>query len=142
MDIGIFALIKNEEGKILLVKDVSRQKLWTLPGGGAEFKELLPDTLIRELKEEASVEIAVGQLLGIFSQQKSPGIVVLFEAKHLSGNPTPDGAETSECKFFSLEELLEIREQVKPAQLSMVWQVSKTNEYPIFNSFPAPESHD
>ncbi|HEX8591393.1 MAG TPA: NUDIX domain-containing protein, partial [Candidatus Paceibacterota bacterium] len=61
MDIGIFALIKNEEGKILLVKDVSRQKLWTLPGGGAEFKELLPDTLIRELKEEASVEIAVGQ---------------------------------------------------------------------------------
>ena len=40
MQVGVFALIKNEEGKILLVKDVTRQQLWTLPGGGPDFQRI------------------------------------------------------------------------------------------------------
>ena len=139
MDVGVFALIRDDEQKILLVKDATRQQLWTMPGGGIEFKELVTDALIREVKEEASLEIEVGQILGVFSQQKTPGIVLLLEAKIRNGVPTPDGVETSECAFFSLNELLQMRENIKPAQLSMIDQVLKVREYPIFNNFPAPE---
>jgi 8-oxo-dGTP diphosphatase len=138
MEIGVFAFIKNPEGKILLVKDVTRQQLWTLPGGGPEIAELMPDTLVREVKEETSVDVGVGQLLGVFSQKKAAGVVLLFEAHITDGIPTPDGVEAAECKYFSLEELLEIRNEVKPAQLSMVNQVENTKTFPIFNNFLIP----
>ena len=140
MDVGVFGYVRNEEGRVLLVRDASRQQLWTLPGGGLEFQELVPDAIVREIKEEAGIEVEAGRLLGIFSQQKTPGIVILMEARHVSGTPTPDGIEASDCRFFSLDELLAIRDEVKPAQLSMIAQVSAASEFPIFNGFPAPAS--
>jgi len=135
MDVGVFAFIKNKEDKILLVKDVTRQQLWTLPGGGLDFQELIPGALVREVKEETTLDITSGKLLGIFSQKKSSGIVILLEAQINKGEPTPDGVETAACEFFSYEELLEMREEVKPAQLSMISQVISTKEYPIYNHF-------
>jgi 8-oxo-dGTP diphosphatase len=138
MDVGVFALIRNPEGKVLLIKDATRQQLWTLPGGGPELAELMPDALKREVKEETSLDVEVGKLLGVFSQKKAVGIVLLFEAKVVSGTPTPDGVEASACKFFSLDEMLAMREQIKPAQLSMIAQVESSNKFPIFNHFIAP----
>jgi 8-oxo-dGTP pyrophosphatase MutT (NUDIX family) len=44
MEIGVFALIKNEAGEVLLVRDATRQQKWTLPGGGPELAELMPET--------------------------------------------------------------------------------------------------
>lgn len=139
MDVGVFAFIKNKEDKILLVKDVTRQQLWTLPGGGPDFQELMPDALVREVGEETSVNIKPGQLLGIFSQKKSPGIVILFNAQIVNGEPTPDGVETAACEFFSYEELLEMRSEIKPAQLSMISQVVSNKNYPIYNHFIDPQ---
>jgi ADP-ribose pyrophosphatase YjhB (NUDIX family) len=140
MHIGVFGLIQDEKGKVLLVQDATREQKWTLPGGGPEFQELIPDTLIREIKEETSLTVTVGKLLGVFSQQKEPGIVFLFQANVIEGTPKTDGKETQNIDFFSLEEIMEMRELIKPAQLSMVHQVLNTEEskFPIYNSFPKP----
>lgn len=140
MDVGVFACIKNERGEVLLVKDATRQELWTLPGGGPDLAELMPDALQREVHEETTLEIEVGTLLGIFSQKKSPGIVILFEAKHVNGTPQPDGKETQAVGFFSLEQLLAMRDEVKPAQLSMIAQVfkAKKDQFPLYNRFVSP----
>ena len=137
MDIGIFGLIKNKENKVLLVQDITRQQLWTLPGGGLKFQELLPDALKREVKEEAGVDIEVKTLLGIFSQKKTPGIVVLFEGVIVDGVPVHDNKETQAVGFFSMEDLLKMREKIKPAQLSMVYQVlnNEESEVPIYSEF-------
>lgn len=140
MEVGVFALIKNPEEKVLLVKDATRQQLWTLPGGGPELAELMPDALVREVKEETSLDVEEGELFGVFSQKKSIGIVLLFSAKIISGTPTPDGVEASACEFFSLDEMLAMREQIKPAQLSMVAQVGNSSKFPIFNTFVAPQT--
>tara|TARA_B100000508_G_scaffold60333_1_gene47170 strand:- start:206736 stop:207158 length:423 start_codon:yes stop_codon:yes gene_type:complete len=140
MDVGVFAFIKNKEDKILLVKDVTRQQLWTLPGGGPDFQELMPDALVREVKEETGCGIKLGQLLGIFSQKKTQGIVILFDAHIESGEPTSDGVETAACEFFSYEKILEMREQIKPAQLSMISQVISAQVYPVYNHFISPQS--
>ncbi len=58
---GIF----RENNKILLVKltsPISGEKIWSPPGGGVEFKETLQQALIREFKEETSLNISVGEL--------------------------------------------------------------------------------
>lgn len=140
MEVGAFAFIQDEYGKVLMVRDFSRNQHWTLPGGGLEFQELPTACVEREAKEEAGIDIKATRLLGIFSQKVTPGIVILLEGKILSGTPTPDGVETSECRFFSFPELRAIRDIVKPAQFSMVHQVLEATELPIFNHFvPPPE---
>ena len=141
MEVGIFGLIRNEEGKILLVQDATRQRKWGLPGGGLKFKEIPTHALVREVKEEVGVEAHVGKLLGIFAQQKTPGIVILFEAVITNGKPQPDGKEVAAWQFLSLDEMLIKREEIKPAQLSMVFQVLRAQEFPIFGDFtPRAES--
>jgi len=55
-----------EDQKILLVKqDVSETRQWALPGGSPESGETLDRCLIRELKEETGLDIAVKELLYI-----------------------------------------------------------------------------
>ncbi len=135
MEVGTFAFIQDQEKRILMVKDVTRQQLWTLPGGGVDFKELVPDALIREVKEETSLDINVGGLLGIFSQQKTPGIVILFSVKVIGGILSPNETETSTCEYFTIEQLSKMKEEIKPAQWSMIHQVNSSKVFPIFNSF-------
>jgi len=136
MDIGVFAFIQDTEGKILLVRDAGREQKWTMPGGGLEFQELIPAAIEREVKEEAGVDIIVGKLIGIFSQKKTPGIAILFDAKISQGTLIPDGIETSAAEFFSYEQILSMGESMKPAQLGMIKQRSEWNgAEPIFNYF-------
>ncbi len=53
-----------EDQKILLVKqDVTETRHWSLPGGKLEFGETIERCLIREIKEETGLDIAVKELL-------------------------------------------------------------------------------
>ena len=57
-------IIKNDDGKILLLKRHPKSrtdpKKWELPGGKLEAGEFFTDGLIREIKEETSLECSVG----------------------------------------------------------------------------------
>ena len=52
--ISIKALIYNDEGKILVVKEHGLN--WGLPGGGMDFGETFAEALARELKEEVGYD--------------------------------------------------------------------------------------
>lgn len=49
--ISLKALIRNEKGEILVVKESGRD-WWDLPGGGLDYGESIKQCLARELKEE------------------------------------------------------------------------------------------
>lgn len=135
-EIGVFVFIRNSSDEVLLVRDATREQRWTLPGGGLNFQELLPDAACRESYEELGVSIVVDRLAGIFSQRKRPGIVALFDAHIISGIPVPDGIETAECAYFSLDAIMQLAEQIKPAQHSMIFQRSSASLSDIvFNFF-------
>ena len=52
--VSIKALIRNDAGEILVVKE--HQEKWELPGGGLDHGETVHDGLKRELREELGIE--------------------------------------------------------------------------------------
>lgn len=138
-DIGVFAYIRNAQNNILLARDATRNRRWTLPGGGLAFGELVTDGVCRELREELNVTGEVERLAGVFTQLKARGIVALFDVRIIDGDPVPDHKETSECGFYSLKEIEQMGHEIKPAQLSMIYQrSSRVHTEPIINYFTVP----
>lgn len=63
--IGV-AVIRNDQGEILIDRRLETGEmagLWEFPGGKIEAGETVTDCIIREIKEEINLEIAVGDRL-------------------------------------------------------------------------------
>jgi 8-oxo-dGTP pyrophosphatase MutT (NUDIX family) len=52
--VSLKAIIRNEQGQVLLVQE--GDYAWTFPGGGIEHNETDEEALRRELKEEANID--------------------------------------------------------------------------------------
>lgn len=53
--ISIKCLIRDDEGKVLLVKETGRS-WWDLPGGGMDHGESIKSAIAREMKEEVNLK--------------------------------------------------------------------------------------
>lgn len=96
--VGVAAAVFDRE-RVLLVrrcKEPARGQ-WSFPGGAVKVGETLVDALRREVREELSIEISVGGVLGIFDRiyPDSAGriayhyILIDFWADLSSGVPAP-----------------------------------------------------
>ena len=67
--VGVGAVIVDSRGWLFLARRGPKAKnergLWEFPGGSVEWGEKLAQALQREMREEYSVEIAVGELLDV-----------------------------------------------------------------------------
>jgi 8-oxo-dGTP pyrophosphatase MutT (NUDIX family) len=59
---GVGALVEDEVGRLLLVREDGR---WLLPGGGVEDGETRPEALVREVREETGITVAVDRLWAV-----------------------------------------------------------------------------
>ncbi len=66
--LAVGAFIVDHSGKVLIVKKSLAEKidggLWTIPGGKVDPPETILDGLMREVKEEVSLEITIDRWLG------------------------------------------------------------------------------
>lgn len=110
-----FVVIENSRGEILLQKR-SDNYLWSLPGGSQELGESLLDTAVREIYEEANLNIDVNDLKYI-SFLSGPSRyymypngdqvyndACLFYTNKYSGDIKID-EESLDMQFFSLDNL-------------------------------------
>ncbi|MGL4368242.1 MAG: NUDIX domain-containing protein [Spirochaetota bacterium] len=99
------------EGKILLIAhNKNNRKYWLVPGGGADFGETAADALVREMKEELSIDVVPGDL--IFSSDSiSPDgdrhVFNLYFSCEMTGGAFSLGDDPRLCDFgfFSAEDL-------------------------------------
>lgn len=97
------------EGRILLVKG-SRgltKDRWTLPGGFLRFGESPRDGVLRELREEISVDATVEELIDVRSKLgQNTGLhwSMIFFRVRIDGEPVPNPDEIAEARFVDLDE--------------------------------------
>ena len=134
--VGVSAVIFVDRSVLLVLRnqEPARGK-WSLPGGAVELGESILEALERELREELSVKIAVGGLVGVFdkifhdhkNQVQYHYVVVDYWGWLVEGHPTP-ASDISDALLVPLDELeefdvdQELKETVRKAYGS--WQES------------------
>lgn len=63
--IGCYGIVKNEEGKYLMIVTNKQQGL-EFPGGGCEDLEIMKDCVIREVREESGFDVKLSQRQPIY----------------------------------------------------------------------------
>lgn len=65
--VSVVAVIRNNEGKYLVLKRSEREiafpGMYTFPGGKVEDNDTVEETLIKEAKEEANLDLKPGKIL-------------------------------------------------------------------------------
>ena len=69
--VDIRGLVLSPDQKILMVKE-SADGRWALPGGWADVGYSPKETVMKEVKEEAGLEVTVNRLLAVFDKRKHP----------------------------------------------------------------------
>lgn len=106
------AIFKDE--KILLVREDNGK--WSLPGGWVEVLESVKSNTVKEAKEEAGVDVIAKKVIAIQDYHKhkkinSPyGICDVFVLCDLIGGGFQENIETTESKYFGIDELPELDE--------------------------------
>lgn len=110
--VGVGGLILNKKNEVLLLlRNVDPEKnFWSIPGGQVEFGEKVEDALIRELKEELGIDVAVINLLcvtnHILSQTNTHWISPAYYVKIISGIPlNKEKNKHLEMKWFPVNDL-------------------------------------
>lgn len=94
----------NEENQILLIKSPLRG--WEIPGGQIENGETIREGVIREVKEEAGVNIKLTTYCGVFQNTEHSIINHLFKGIYTDGTLTTSD-ESLEVGFYTYEEVME-----------------------------------
>ena len=97
----------DRDGRVLLVHQTYGGSRWGLPGGRLEPGESPQQAAVREVAEEAGVDVALDHLVGVYSlRSRRHGLRFIFRGTIESGVPHPgtDG-EISEVAWFAVDDL-------------------------------------
>src|SRR3989337_2628039 len=109
------AIIEFPQDTILLIKrdTVPFKGYWALPGGRAESGETVEQTIVREVKEETGLDVAIVSKIGDYHEQGVQDGVeydyypACFLVKTVGGEIKKQESEIEEIKLFSLSDVPE-----------------------------------
>lgn len=111
---SVSAVIRDRQGRVLL-QQRSDGGQWGLPGGSVEIGESVADAVVREVLEETGLRVAVGRLIGVYSEPRRQvvrypnGVVwhyvnICFECA-LRGGELTTCDETLDLRYFGFQRL-------------------------------------
>lgn len=109
--------ILEKDGKFLLVQE--NQKIckgkWNVPAGGLDENESLIEGAKREIYEETGCKVEITGILEIVNEILEGVNIVcfFFDTKIISENIKADGEEISNVKWFSYEEIINMKDKLR-----------------------------
>lgn len=135
--LAAFAVIFDACERVLLCQ---RRDLdvWNLPGGALESGELPDEAVVREVKEETGLEVAVERLVGIYGKQDSDEIVFVFECQILQGIPAVSD-EASAIEYFNIRHL---PVNTIPKHVERIQDASRVMDKPFIKRQTGPSTRE
>ncbi|MEM2933555.1 MAG: NUDIX domain-containing protein [Methanocellales archaeon] len=117
--IAVGAVIKNSEGKILLVQHKPERfgywrGKWICPGGRLKLGESIEAGIKREVKEETNLDIELKEPLVPFERIVKKGreielhVIYIDYIARIAGGDLKVGSDVGKAKFASRNEILEM----------------------------------
>lgn len=136
--LGTFAMVIDDDGRILCVRMNYAGRNWTTPGGRVEKGESPITALKRETLEESGYNIEVGDLIGVYSKTYADDLVLCFTGRVISRSSWSANEEISEVRWFTRSEL--------PDEISLVVRTRILDAFDgargVFRVFDNPGSDD
>lgn len=141
--IGVFALIFNDHGHILLGHRRDTD-WWNLPGGGMEAGETVDEAMCREVREETGLEVEVERLVGVYSKPQKQEVVLTFRCRVTGGTLQPTEEASESCYFapgaLPHNTLPKHRQRVEDALLNQQTAIIRTQRTSTEEDQQLPES--
>lgn len=110
--IGVRTIVRDEEGRVLLVRHSYGSADWHLPGGGVRRRETVAAAARRETLEETGIAVPGDDALrlhGVFSnlREGKSDHVVVFEVRRWERDHAATDPEIAETGWFAVDALPE-----------------------------------
>jgi len=110
---SVSAVVRDDAGRVLLQLHAETEQ-WGLPGGAVEPEEHPADAVVREVREETGLEIAVERLIGVYGGPDSTVVYrngdrtsyvrTSYTARVVGGELQSDQRESLELRWVPLAE--------------------------------------
>ena len=128
------AIFKDD--KILLVHE--KNGFWSLPGGWVDILESIESNTIKEVKEEAGLDVVAKKVIAIQDRNKhnTPiypyGVCKVFVECEVMGGEFVENIETVEIGYFSLDNLPKLAEEkCTPKQVEMCFEAKNNKNWQV-----------
>ena len=126
-----------KDSKILLVHE--NNGTWSLPGGWCDVLETVKTNTIKEVKEETGLDVETIKIISIQDRNKhnkpiyAYGVCKIFVLCDVIGGEFVENIETTEIKYFSLDELPNnlAEEKTTKEQIKMCFKAYKDENWQV-----------
>lgn len=136
--VDIRAVIFNND-KILMVKE-NHDQCWSLPGGWADVGYSPGEVAIKEVKEEAGLDVVPVKILAILDKKFHPHppspyhTYKIFIECSITGGSLQRGMETNDVGYFSFDSIPVLSEErVTSSQIKMLFDLRSNSKETIFD---------
>ncbi len=136
--VDIRGLVISHDNKILLIQESVDGK-WSLPGGWGDIGYSPKETIIKEFKEEAGLDVTADRLLAVFDKKMHPHppqpfyvYKMVFYCKIISAEITK-GFDVLDVQYFSIENLPELSEdRILKSQVELLYNKVITGNKDVY----------
>ncbi len=114
-----------ENDRILLVREAN-SGLWSIPGGWCDLYDSPSKSAFNEVSQETGVDPEITRLVGVLertphkSNQNVPEYVLIFEGKIVNKDFSKHCFETTEVKFFNLNNLPDMSKKLSKEEFDRI----------------------